>query len=189
MIKNFAKGRTSVFIDAANIFYLERTLGWRIDYERLANYMRGEVSVVGLHYYTGVINTSEKQRAFLQKLESFGYTVTAKEVKFIKLPGGSFTSKGSLDVEISLDTYMQRDKYDTYILFSGDSDLAYLLDVLKREGKRILTVSTRGHISKELIVRSKYIALSKLREEIERDPKNSKDRTSRPSRSDKKHTI
>jgi len=31
MIKNFVKGKTAVFIDASNIYFAEKTLGWRID--------------------------------------------------------------------------------------------------------------------------------------------------------------
>ena len=110
MIGKFVKGKTSVFIDAANIFYSEQTLGWRIDYERLADYLRRELSLTGLYYYTDIIEKNENQRAFLKKLESFGYAVTAKEVKFIRLSGGSFTSKGSLDIEFALDAYIRRDQ-------------------------------------------------------------------------------
>lgn len=84
MIGKFTKGKTAVFIDAANIFYSEQTLGWRIDYHLLAEYLRRELSLTGLYYYTGIIEKNEKQRAFLKKLEFFGYAVTAKEVKFIK---------------------------------------------------------------------------------------------------------
>ncbi|MFA6969025.1 MAG: NYN domain-containing protein [Candidatus Paceibacterota bacterium] len=171
MIGQFIKGKVAVFIDAANIFYSERSLGWRIDYERLAKYLRQEAHIVELDYYTGIIEKSEKQRAFLKKLESFGYVVTAKEVKFIRLPGGSFASKGSLDIELALDAYIRRNQYDTCILFSGDSDFAYLFDVLKRDGKSVVVVSTRGHISKELVARAKYVALPKLREIIGRNQK------------------
>jgi len=171
MIGQFIKGETAVFVDAANVFYSERSLGWRIDYERLAEYLRQESSIVELYYYTGIIEKSEKQRAFLKKLESFGYIVTAKEVKFIRQTDGSFMSKGSLDIELALDAYIVRQEYDTCVLFSGDSDFAYLLDILKREGKRVVVVSTRGHVSKELVARAKYVALPKLREIIERDLK------------------
>ena len=188
MIGKFAKGKTAVFIDAANIFYSQRTLGWRIDYERLASYLRSEVDIVGLHYYTGVIGENEGQIAFLKKLESFGYAITAKEVKLIKLPGGEVTSKGSLDIELALDAYMQRDVYDTCILFSGDSDFAYLLDVLKREAKKVVVVSTRAHISKELVIRAKYIDLPKLRNGIERGLK-SRSRTSRLPKFDRGNDI
>ena len=88
-IGKFIKGKTAVFIDAANIFYSQRTLGWRIDYEKLAVYLRKETDLDGMYYYTGVIKQKEGQRAFLEKLESFGYTVTAKLVmraKYIDLP-------------------------------------------------------------------------------------------------------
>ena len=163
MIGKFAKGKTAVFIDAANIFYSQRTLGWRIDFKRLASYLRSEVDVVGLYYYTGGIEKRGEQQAFLRKVESFGYAITAKEVKLIKLPGGRFTSKGSLDIELALDAYMQRDRYETCLLFSGDSDFEYLLEVLKRERKKVLVASARGHISKELLDRAKYIDLRKLR--------------------------
>ncbi len=162
MIGKFVKGKVAVFIDAANIFYSQKTLGWRIDYERLASYLQSEADIVGMYYYTGVIEKKEGQLAFLKKLESFGYAVTAKEVKFIKLPDGKITSKGSLDIELALDVCMQRNQYDTCLLFSGDSDFAYLLDVLKREGKKVIVASTRGHISKELLDRAKYIDLWKL---------------------------
>ena len=188
MIGKFIKGKVAVFIDAANVFYSERSLGWNIDYEKLALYLRQEAMLVGLYYYTGIVERSEKQRAFLKKLESFGYAVTAKEVKFIRLSKDSFTSKGSLDVELALDAYMRRDQYDALVLFSGDSDFGYLLDILKAEGKSVVVVSTRGHISRELVARAKYIALPKLRTMIERS-KNSKGRTSRPSRSDRSHDI
>ncbi len=171
MIGKFITGQTSVFIDAANVFYSERTLGWHIDYQRLADYLGTQAAIVGLYYYTGVIDKSEKQRAFLKKLQAFGYVVTAKEVKFIRQTNNSFVSKGSLDIELALDAYMHREQYDTCVLFSGDSDFAYLLDVLKRDGKRVLVVSTRGHVSKELVERAKYVALPKLRQMIERTQK------------------
>jgi len=168
MIKQFIKGKTAVFIDAANIFYSQRTLGWRIDYDKLAVYLRKESNLTGLYYYTGVIGQKEEQKAFLKKLESFGYVVATKEVKFIQLPNGPLTSKGSLDIELALDAYIAHRNYDTFVLFSGDSDFAYLLDVLKREGKEIVVISTRGHVSKELVMRAKYIDLPKLRHIIER---------------------
>jgi len=35
MVGPFVKGKTAVFIDAANIFYSQKTLKWRIDYGKL----------------------------------------------------------------------------------------------------------------------------------------------------------
>jgi len=87
-------------------------------------------------------------------------------VKFIKIDGGKLLPKGNLDVELALDAFRLADDYDTLLLFSGDSDFGYLLDLLKHKGKKVLVVSTRGHISKELLERAKYIDLRKLKEEI-----------------------
>lgn len=158
----------AVFIDAANIFYSQRTLKWHIDYKKLAEYLKSRVNLTGIFYYTGLVGSLEKQQSFLKKLKSLGYRFTSKEVKFIKIPGATDIPKGNLDVELALDAYRMRSEFDTIILFSGDSDFAYLLDVLKQEGKRTIVVSMRGHISKELLGRAKYIDLPKLRSLIEK---------------------
>jgi len=174
MIKELITGRVAVFIDAANIFYAQRTLKWRIDYERLATYLRSECNIVGIHYYTGMVGSEVKQQTFLRKIRTLGYSVTAKEVKFIHVAGASDIPKGNLDVELALDAYRHRASFDTFILFSGDSDFAYLLDLLKEEGKRIIIISMRGHISRELLQRGKYVALPKLRTSIEWSGKSGK---------------
>src|SRR3989338_9370972 len=166
MLKQFNLGKTAVFIDAANILYSQRTLGWNIDYQKLAAYLRGETELVGLYYYTGKVGSEQKQNAFIKKIQSFGYTVIAKEVKFIRIEN-AILPKGNLDVELALDAFRLKDMFQTLLLFSGDSDFAYLLDLLKRDTKRTFVVSTRGHIAKELLGRAKYIPLPKLRSEIE----------------------
>ncbi len=45
MLAQFTKGRTAVFIDASNILYSQRTLGWRIDYRKLADYLDVELAL------------------------------------------------------------------------------------------------------------------------------------------------
>ena len=167
MISKFVKGKVGVFIDAANIFYSQRTLGWRIDYEKLLGYIRRECSISIIRYYTGKVGALEKQLSFIKKLERLGYVVTAKEVKLIKAGNGGFVPKSNLDVELALDAFMSQESYETLLLFSGDSDFAYLLELLKQRGKRVIVVSTRGHISKELLDRAKYIDLKKLRQQLE----------------------
>lgn len=91
----------------------------------------------------------------------------AKEVKFIRTKDGKQIPKGNLDIELALDTFRFKDTYDTLLLFSGDSDFAYLLDLLKKHNKKTLVFSTRGHVSRELLERAKYIDLQKLRNFIE----------------------
>jgi len=166
MIGKFITGKTAVFIDAANIFYSQKTLGWRFDYTKFLLYLKKECDVVVARYYTGKVGALEKQNAFLKKLELAGFGVLSKEVKFIKV-GHDLIPKGNLDIELALDAYRMSDKYDTLLLCSGDSDFSYLLDLLKGEGKRVIVLSTRGHISRELLERAKYIDISKLRKYVE----------------------
>ena len=175
MLKRYdIQGRVAVFIDAANILYSQKTLGWRVDYKRLKAYLERETQLVSIHFYTGKVGTNEKQTRFLDKLTEYGFVVTAKEVKKIRMARNIYEWKGNLDVELALDAYRSKEDFDVCLLFSGDSDFAYLLDLLKEAGKRVFVLSTRGHISRELVERAKYIELKRLRREIEtvRGPDN-----------------
>jgi len=61
--------------------------------------------------------------------------------------------KANFDVEITIDVLEMIDKFDTLVLFSGDSDFDYLIRKLRAKGKRVIVISTKHHISKELIQR------------------------------------
>ena len=62
------------------------------------------------------------------------------------------------------------DYYDTFILFSGDSDFNYLLKELKRADKKVIVASLKYHIAKELIESADYyLDLRKIKREIKRD--------------------
>ncbi len=161
------KEKFAVFIDAANILYSQKDLGWRIDYQKLKSFFEEFGKCSGFYYYTGKVGNLEKQKRFLKKLKKLGYNVYAKEVKLIRLKNNQFISKGNLDIELALDAFRLRKTYNTLILMSGDSDFAYLLELIKKDNKNAIVISTRGHISRELIVRAKYIDLPKFKNFIE----------------------
>ncbi len=166
MIKRFVKGKVCVFIDAANILYSQQTLGWRVDYRKLKEYFEKECDLRAIYFYTGRVGADNKQNSFLKKLEQFGYVVKAKEVKRIKISKSAYEWKGNLDVELTIDVLGNINNFDTLILMSGDSDFAPLLDAVKAQCKMALVMSTKGHISKELLDRAKYINLKKLKDFI-----------------------
>ena len=166
MISKFAKGRVYVFIDAANILYSQQTLRWRVDYKKLKEYFEKECDLKRMYFYTGRVGENHKQNSFLKKLESSGYEVRAKEVKRIKISRSAYEWKGNLDVELTIDVLGNIGNFDTLILMSGDSDFAPLLDAVKIQRKRVLVMSTKGHVSKELLDRAKYINLKKLKDFI-----------------------
>jgi len=171
MIGRFVKGRVYVFIDAANIFYSQQTLRWRVDYKKLKEYFLKECDLKEIFFYTGRVGAYDKQNKFLKKLESYGYIVKAKEVKRIEVAPNTYEWKGNLDVELTIAALKNSDSFDTCILMSGDSDFASLLDELKERRKWVIVMSTRGHISKELLDRAKYLDLRKLKGEIRYEQK------------------
>ncbi len=168
MIGQFVKGRVYVFIDAANILYSQQTLKWRVDYKKLKEYFEKECELCSLYLYTGRVGENHKQNAFIEKLRSIGYKVTAKEVKRIKISRNTYEWKGNLDAELIIDALKNSENFDTCVLMSGDSDFAPLLDELKLRGKRVMVMSSKKHVSRELLERAKYINLKKLKDVISR---------------------
>lgn len=166
-IGNYLRGKTAVFIDAGNIYYSQKSLGWKVDYSKLKAFFENLCVIQGFYYYTGFIGELRKQTKFLRKLEKIGYTVKAKEVKRIIGKQGRVVLKANLDVELAVDIIAESVNFDTLVIFSGDSDFAYVLDILKGKGKQIVVVSSRNHVSKELVQRGKFIPLNSLRSGLE----------------------
>lgn len=99
-------------------------------------------------------------------LDINGYILRTKAIKKIKVATHRDKHKGNLDMELAFEMVDLADKYDTAILMSGDSDFSVPIDRIKRKGKWIIVMSTRGRISRELLERAKYIDLRKLKNEI-----------------------
>lgn len=169
MIRKFIKGGASVFIDASNIYHSQKKLGWKIDFKKLKEYLEKNADLRGIYFYTAYDPDYVKQHKFIDFLEIIGYVVRKKKVKFIKdcdLVEGGFC-KGNLDVELTIDAVHNRDKFESFVLFSGDSDFEALVKYMKAHQKRCIVVSTKGHVSIELINQAKFIDLKKLKSEVE----------------------
>lgn len=118
-----------------------------------------------------VRHNTNNQNKFFTFLKNNGFTLITKPLKIIKpedISRGDIR-KANFDVEIAVDAMEMINNFDTLVLFSGDSDFDYLLKKLKGKNKNTVVISTKYHISKELIKSSnKYIDLKKLRSLIER---------------------
>ena len=169
MINKFIKSRVYVFIDAENVFYSQRTLKWRVSYEKVMKYFKEECGEdAKLFVYTGRNEANLSEVRFLDMLSAKGFIVRTRVVKKIKSKDGRLEWKNNLDMELAFEMDDTRDKYDTAVLISGDSDFSVVIDRIKKVGKRIIVMSTRGHISKELLERAKYVDLKKLKEVIQK---------------------
>lgn len=171
MIKKFVKGKTAVFIDASNIYFAEKTLGWRIDFQRLLAYFKRNSNLSRITFYSAINPENKNERKFHDFLEIIGYIVKHKKIKFIKdenekIRGGHH--KGNIDVDLTIDAVHFRDDYDSFVLLSGDGDFESPIKYLKANGKRCLVMSTKDHVSIELIRQAKFVDFKKIRDEIER---------------------
>jgi uncharacterized LabA/DUF88 family protein len=167
MIQKYVRGKTIVFIDAANLENSVKYLNWWIDYRKLYEFFKFNTNLVGIYHYCIRLN-DERQDKFFTVLKRTGFKLITKPVKIIDKFNVNLR-KANFDVEIALDAYQALKEYDTLVLFSGDSDFDYLVKKLRKEGKRVIIISTRYHVSKELIAScNKYIDLKKLRVYIER---------------------
>ena len=162
MIKGFVKGKTAVFIDATNIYFSQRELNWQVDFVRLMQYLKNETELWKVYFYTAYDPTYTKQKKFIDFLEIAGYIVRTKNVKFIKDKQGGGFHKGNLDVELTIDVVHNRDKFDSFLLFSGDSDFEALIKYLRNFHKRCLVFSIKDHVSIELLRQAKFIDIKKL---------------------------
>lgn len=168
-IKKYIKGKILVQIDAANLESSVKDLGWHIDYQKLRAFFDNGRLVQIRHYC--VHHGTENQNNFFVFLKHAGFVLITKPLKVIKdedIERGDIR-KANFDVEISLDTAEMLSDFGTLVLFSGDSDFHYLIKFLKKKGKKVIVISSRYHVSRELVESAdKYIDLKSIRKEIER---------------------
>jgi len=170
MAKKLEKERISIFIDAANIFYSQKSLGWRVDYKKFLSYWHSQGRITGVYFYTAVISTKKEQLKFFKALEKIGYTVITREVKVIHdRKNKKMVQKGNFDVKLAIDIVLRAKEFDVAILASGDSDFEPVVEYLRSVKKKVIIVSARGHVARELVRKAnQYMPLEKLKKEIMR---------------------
>lgn len=162
-------GRVSVFIDAANLELSAKSEHWKVDYKKLYKWLNRESKkLIYIGFYTARFETKSHDD-FLTVLKRQGYKLVTKKLKLIKQKSASHVRKANFDVEIAVDAIKKKRQFDTFVLFSGDSDFAYLVSELRKNGKRVIVVSLKYHIAKELVKSADfYLDLRKIKRLIQR---------------------
>ena len=152
-----------VFIDASNLWAVQKVKGQYFDLQKLKNYLRRthEASTLAIYYYdaypeanTRDYDTSGKHAFYTYLKKGLGFVVRKKPLKQIRHDtdaGIIVTEKGNMDVELVIDAVNKVRDYDEAILFSGDSDFLALVNFIRNHGKKVFVYSTRTNISKELL--------------------------------------
>lgn len=153
------KQKVKIYIDGSNTFHAQKKLGWKIDWAKMKNYVSETYEVVELIYYTGLKNNDEAMKSFLRYLSKVGVGVVTKPLKKILLgkddqlfvySKDGYIYKANFDVEMTADILLETEGVNRIIIFSGDSDFAYLVKKLNSLGKDVTVFSSRKTIAWEL---------------------------------------
>jgi uncharacterized LabA/DUF88 family protein len=151
-----------VFIDASNLWQAQKAKGRFFNYEKTVNYIKEKflASETEVFYYTAYpangtrsYDLGDRHKFFLYLKKGLGFKVRKKELKRIKTideRGEGIQEKGNMDVEITVDAMYYFNKYNTAILFTGDSDFLALVTHLRLGGKKVYIFSSKNNISEEL---------------------------------------
>ena len=151
-----------IFIDASNLWQAQKAKGKMFDYQKLKAFLKSKfcASEIQIFYYTaypkeGTRDQSQdgKHKFFTYLKKGLGFTVRKKELKRIIQHsdiGDSIQEKGNMHVEMTIDAIHFCKKYDTSVLFTGDSDFLALVNYLRNGGKKVFIFSSKNNISQEL---------------------------------------
>ncbi len=157
-------GRVMIFIDAANVIFSLRSLGWKIDYKKLYDFFKHNCQLQDIYFYTSIRRDNKKDQQWVNMLRRFGYVTKIRFLKLFKKDNGKIEQKGNLDGYIFVDALDKLNDYNTCILFSGDSDFEVLIDYLHKKNKQVIVCSCRKNCSWELRRKAdKYLSLQYFR--------------------------
>lgn len=175
-LKNAVRGRTVIYIDAANLEHSVRDmwvnpkdipdelrkfradgLQWKVDYEKLKKFFQSLCDAKVIRFYSPDFKTESHFNFlwFLKKVLKFQLETKPLKEYADHTPERPHR-KANFDVEIAVDATFNLKNYDTLILFSGDCDFEYLLKFVRGQGKTAVVFSRTGHVAKELPPASSY---------------------------------
>lgn len=141
--------KVAVFIDAANFeISLKQSKLWA-DYKKLLKFVNGRGNAIFLGYYSPLFKTKGQER-FFSFIKNKGFKIITKNIKVIKKSKSKNKNKANFDVEITFDAAVRMNKFNKFILFSGDSDFVYLVLQLQRRGIYTTIISPGWRTAKEL---------------------------------------
>ena len=166
--KDHLHGKVAVFIDAANIIHCYKDTKWKIDLKKLKKYFESKCILKGIYYYSAYFEESTTQKSFFEMLSRKGFILRMKKIKKILNNDGTITLKGNCDTDIVVDAVASMKEYDTAVIMSGDSDFVSLVNLLRGKGKKVVIISTRWHVAKDLIdAADHYCDINKFRNKWE----------------------
>lgn len=145
-----SKKRCSVFVDGSNTYFAQKKMGKWLDWVKVKQFLESDYAVSSYRYYAGVREGDQKTKSFLKKLRKIGFTVITKPVKVVTDEKGNKFEKANFDVEMTADILLSLKDVDVVIIFSGDSDFAYLCNLVHKEKIKIYFFASKKTLAWEL---------------------------------------
>jgi len=147
--------RVGIFIDDANLFYMQKRIGWKIDWLKFKKFLNGYVKEGIYAYYIGMPPSGQarlENERIKKELEIVGFSVKTKPLKKIYLDDKKmdFKNKCNFDVEIAFDIARIIEKLDSIIIVSGDSDFLEAKNFCIEKGKDFLMICFEERVAWEI---------------------------------------
>jgi len=137
--------RLYIQLDVQNLFFAAKDIGKRIDFMKIRDhFVSSGDEVTSITAY--IIRTPDAEQAkFEHFLKSIGYTLSIKKAQISYRQDGGRIYKGTdQDIAICIDCLENIDKFDKWVLMSGDGDFIDLCKYLKSKGKVVEVWSMSG---------------------------------------------
>lgn len=137
--------RVAVFIDGPNLYGAARSAGFDIDFKNFNDLIGREGRLIRSYYYTALSDTDEfnSVKPLVDWLGYNGFSVVTKPLKEHTDAEGRKRVKGNMNVEMAVNALEIAGNVDQMIFFSGDGELAPLIEAVQRKGVRVTVVSSK----------------------------------------------
>jgi uncharacterized LabA/DUF88 family protein len=122
--------RNNAYIDAANLYKGNKSLGWRLDYRKFRRWLQEKHGVETAYLFMGYVPGLQH---LYKTLRASGYVLVFKET----VHDGQGNIKGNCDADLALWTVSDfyEGKYDQSLIVSSDGDYTGLVRFLIKRGK------------------------------------------------------
>ncbi len=161
-IKGNSQKAVYVFIDASNLWAVQKAKGQLFDLAKLRNFLQNKHHTKNLRIYyydaypdqkTREYSIDGKFKFYVYLTKALKFVVRKKPLKQIRVAtdkGVIVQEKGNMDVEIAIDVVNQLQNYDEAVFFSGDSDFLALVRFVRNKHKKVYIYSSKNNVSTEL---------------------------------------
>lgn len=176
------QNRLALFVDAGNMFYVQKSQGWFIDWGKFYRHFTANRDTAGAFFFTATPSADQPERVkayrrFKRFLQYTGYRVIDKEVRIIEdKRTGHIRVKGNLDIELVFRLIATIDSYDEVIIVGGDTDYIPVIEHLVNVGKIVHIVGSQQSTSIDLInTANRYTDVSDIQSDVERTDRRPED--------------